>query len=323
MYLGPEGMLGGEARDRIEGFRRALGLGGAGGGPGDRAAGGQAGGGPGDGTAGGHAGAGPGDRAEGDHAGAGRAASDRSTAGRAAADDSADHLASLLGLLAALDEWRRREADGAGRALLAQARVTLMWEHLASWAGPYLASYDGCGVAFYEAWAALLGESLARLEGEMAFPDYLPAALRAAPGIEDPRGEGGGPAFIGALLAPARSGVILLRDDLLRLGHETGLACRAGERRYALGAFLGQDPGAALEWLAGHAERWSARVAATGGPARIATWWSQRAAKTARLLAELVAEVQNAPSVVRTPPSVAQTPPSTGQTPPSVAQNAP
>ena len=297
VYLGPEGMLGGEARDRIEGFRRALGLGGAGGGPGDRAAG--------------------------DHAGAGRAASDRSTAGLAAADDSADHLASLLGLLAALDEWRRREADGAGRALLAQARVTLMWEHLASWAGPYLASFEGCGVAFYEAWAALLGESLARLEGEMAFPDYLPAALRAAPGIEDPRGEGGGPAFIGALLAPARSGVILLRDDLLRLGDETGLACRAGERRYALGAFLGQDPGAALEWLAGHAERWSARVAATAGPARIAAWWSQRAASTARLLAELAAEVQPAPSVAQTPPSVAQTPPSTGQTPPSVAQDAP
>ena len=239
VYLGAEGMMGGDARDRIEGFRRALGLG-------------------------------------------------REGPARRSDHTTTDHLASLLGLLAALDQWRREQSDPARKALLAQARVTLVWEHLASWAGPYLTSFHGCGVAFYASWAALLEEGLAGLDDEMTFPDYLPAPLRAAPGIVDPRREGGA-AFIAALLAPVRAGVILLRDDLVRLADETGLACRAGERRYVLNSFLAQDPGAALDWLAGHAESWSGRVAASG-PAPIARWWSERAAGTAHLLAELAAE---------------------------------
>lgn len=244
VYLGVEGMMGGEARDRIEGFRRALGLG-------------------------------------------------REGGPRRGVETSADHLASLLGLLASVDEWRREESDSARKALLTQARVTLVWEHLASWTGPYLASFEGCGVPFYQAWASLLGDSMARLDREMAFPDYLPAPLRGAPDPADPRREGG-PAFMGALFAPARTGVILLRDDLLRLADETGLACRAGERRYVLNSFLAQDPGAALEWLAAHAEDWSGRVAATS-PAPVARWWSDRATATARLLRELAADVETAP----------------------------
>ncbi len=232
VYLGAEGMVGGEARDRIAGFRRALGT----------------------------------------------------------PDREADHLASLLGLLAAFDRWRRDESDPARRALLSEARITLVWEHLASWTGPYLVSFEGCGAAFYEAWASLLGEVLGRLEREMAFPDYLPAALRAAPGLADPRRDGGAP-FVNALLAPVRSGVILLHDDLVRLGHEAELACRVGERRYVLDSFLAQDTVTTLEWLAAHAHEWRARVAATH-PAPIAKWWSQRAAATARLLSELAAEAR-------------------------------
>ena len=251
VYLGAEGMMGGEARDRIEGFRRALGL------------------------------------------------DLKGEPGRSVGS-SADHLASLLGLLATMDEWRREESDSARRTLLAEARVTLAWEHLASWAGPYLASFEECGVAFYEAWALLLRDSLARLDRAMAFPDYLPAALRAAPRLADPRREGG-PAFIGALLAPARTGMILLRDDLLRLADETGLACRAGERRYVLNSFLAQDPGAALKWLAAHAEEWGGRVA-PACPAPIARWWSERAAETTGLLRDLAADVQNAPSGVQNAP---------------------
>ena len=232
VYLGAEGMVGGEAQDRIAGFRRALGT----------------------------------------------------------PDREADHLASLLGLLAELDGWRRAEPRPARRALLSEARVTLVWEHLASWTGPYLACFKGCGAAFYEGWASLLAEALGAVERELAFPDYLPAALRAAPGLPDPRRDGGA-SFAAALLAPVRSGAILLRDDLVRLGNEARLACRAGERRYALTSFLTQDPGGTLEWLAGHARRWSARSAATG-PASIAEWWSSRAATTARLLSELAAEVR-------------------------------
>ena len=251
VYLGVEGMLGGEARDRIAGFRRALGLEGD---SGEAADGGE-----------------------------------RAT-GADIPDREADHLAALLGLLAAVEQWRREETDPARRALLTQARTTLFWEHLASWTGLYLASFEGCGVAFYEGWASLLEDALARLDDEVESPNYLSAALRGAPGFADPRREGGA-AFIASLLAPLRSGVILLRDDLERLGDEEGLACRVGERRYVLNAFLAQDPGRTLQWLASHAEAWSERVSGKG-PAVIAAWWSKRAAGTSLVLKELAGEVQ-------------------------------
>ena len=251
VYLGEEGMMGGEARDRIAGFRRALGL------AGDPGA---------------------------DSGGGGRATAAAGSGG------APDHLASLLGLLAALEQWRREEADSARRALLAQARTTLIWEHLASWIGPWLATFEDCGVAFHRTWASLLEQTLAHLYGTVEFPDYLPAPLRTAPGLADPRREGG-PAFIASLLAPLRSGLILLRDDLERLGDDAGLACRAGERRYVLNAFLAQDPGRTLGWLAGHAGRWSRRMGAIG-PAPIAAWWAKRAENAAVVLKELAGDVQ-------------------------------
>ncbi len=251
VYLGAEGMMGGEARDRITGFRRALGIG--------------------DGTAAG----GPG-RATGTGA-------EPATGQPAGAE--ADHLASLLGLLAEVDRWQHGESDPARAALLAEARVTLVWEHIASWTVPYLVSFEACGAPFYETWAVLLGETLAQHEAEMAFPSYLPAALRTASAIADPREEGGA-AFLASLLVPVRSGVIVLRDDLVRLGEEAGIACRAGERRYVLGSFLAQDPGATLRWLAGHARAWGGRVAGRG-PAPIARWWAERAGKSAALLSRL------------------------------------
>ena len=269
VHLGAEGMMGGEARDRVAGFRRALGV-------------------DGDGAAAGGAGAG----------GAG--------SGAEVAGAEVDHLAALLALLASLEGWREEEADAARAALLGEAVATLAWEHLLSWTGPYLMSFEGCGSAFHEAWAALLAESLDALaarvvsggggaDGERGVEGAaeasgarpLPASLRAAPVMADPRRDGGR-AFAAALLAPARSGVIVLRDDLVRLGRDTGMACRAGERRYVLGAYLAQDPGAALTWLSGHAARWSRRVAARG-PAPIARWWSERAEASAGLLAELAA----------------------------------
>ena len=228
VYLGSEGMMGGVARDRVAGFRRALGL-------------------------------------------------------ESGAEE--DHLASLLALLAALDTWRLEEPDEAGRALLGEARATLVWEHLASWLGPYLASFEACGDAFYEAWAILLAEALDEVVGRMEFPRYLPAALRGAPGLADPRREGAD-AFLSGLLAPLRTGAIVLRDDLVRLGDEVGLACRAGERRYVLRSFFAQDPPATLRWLASQARRWSARVAGRG-PEPVARWWAARAGQSARLLAEL------------------------------------
>ena len=242
VYLGPEGMMGGVARDRVAGFHRALGL-------------------------------------------------------ESGAEE--DHLASLLTLLAALDTWRLEEPDQAGRALLGEARATLIWEHLVSWLGPYLASFEGCGDAFYEAWAILLAEALDEVTGPMELPRYLPAALRGAPGLADPRREGAA-AFISGLLAPLRTGAIVLRDDLVRLGDEVGLACRVGERRYVLRSFFAQDPAGTLRWLASHARRWSVRVVGRG-PEPVARWWAARAGESARLLTELaeaaVVEEEVAPGV--------------------------
>lgn len=232
VYLGHEGMMGGVARDRVAGFRRALGL-------------------------------------------------------ESGPED--DHLASLLALLAALDTWRLDEPDQAGRALLGEARVTLVWEHMVSWLGPYLASFEKCGDAFYEAWAVLLAEALDEVAGRLVVPRYLPAALRGAPGLADPRSEGAD-AFMAGLLAPLRTGAIVLRDDLVRLADEVGLACRAGERRYVLRFFFAQDPAATLRWLASHARRWSVRVAGRG-PEPVARWWAARAMESARLLAELAEAV--------------------------------
>ena len=252
VYLGAEGMLGGEARDRIGGFWRALGL------EGDSGVAPEG---------GGH------------------------VTGTGASARAPDHLASVLGLLAALEEWQREEIDPARQALLTQARGALIWEHLASWIAPYLATFEDCSVGFYQAWGSVLSKALDRLYAAAEFPDYLPAALRGAPGFADPRREGG-PAFIASLLAPVRSGLILLRDDLERLGDDVGLACRAGERRYVLNAFLAQDPGRTLGWLALHADRWSRRTG-TSGPAPIAAWWSKRAENTAIVLEELAGEIQS------------------------------
>ena len=243
VYLGAEGMMGGEPRDRIAGFRRALGVDG------------------------------------------GRPAGRARDSAAAPGDFDCDHLASLLALASGLDQWRGEERDPARAALLEEARTTLMWEHVASWLGPYLASFERCGVAFYAAWASLLGEAIGEMAEGMALPAYLPEALREAPPAADPRAEGGA-AFVSSLLAPVRSGVILVRDDLERLGAETGMACRAGERRYALRSFFAQDPGATLRWLARRAREWGEAVAGRG-PEPVARWWSRRAGETAALLDEL------------------------------------
>lgn len=287
VYLGQEGMMGGEARDRIAGFRRALGI--------ER--------GPVRPTSGVRLppGVDP-QRVRGVEGDPDRSASEvrprpASASHAPGGSPEADHLAALLDLLAALDEWR--EAGGSGGrgaaahgALLSQAKATLVWEHLTPWLRPYLASFEGCGVPFYGAWTALLGRAVDAVETRLAeegeFPDLLPVALRSVPGLPDPR-RAGGDAFVAGLLAPARAGMVLVRDDLTRLADEAGLACRAGERRYALAGLLAQAPGETLAWLARRAEEWRERLARRG-PGRIAEWWSGRAGESARLLSHLARE---------------------------------
>lgn len=244
VYLGPEGMLGGDALRRVEGFWRAV--------------------------------------------------------GREVPKDP-DHLASLLGLYAALME-EEAEVRGAARGtlpdagddaaparaeLVARSRRALLEEHLAPWVFAFLERVRDLGGRFHTAWAELLGRVL-EAEVEAGGPlDRVPAVLEDVPTVPDPRSEGAGP-FLGGLLAPAVSGLILTRADLARIAAERELGLRAGERRYALEHLLGQEASAVLAALADEADRQTAAHRARAGRLGTGTGWSaDRAAATGDLLRTL------------------------------------
>jgi hypothetical protein len=289
IYLGAEGMLGGEARDRITGFWRAIG-----------------------GWV----------RHEPDHLGvlcadlAGLAAADRRT-GAPAVDAGAIALAEPTDLaareaLADLADPRRAversETGGGGpggstggaggeapRGIDAQIRITraaLYWEHIASWMPPYLAAVRRIGTPFYVAWADTLDAVLAA-EAEAVGPlQALPLHLRAAPA------PAGSPADLDALLAvvlaPVQLGAVVVRDDLARCADALGLGLRAGERRFALRALLAQDTTGVLRWLAGEVRR-QAEVYDERSP--IARWWRGRAWRAAHWLDGLARDAAEPPTI--------------------------
>lgn len=229
IHLGPEGMLGGEARDRVAGFCRALGW---------------------------------------------------------TPPAEPDHLATLLALYATL-----AERAGAGAAAADSARSALLAEHLLAWVPGFTAALRDTAPAPYPAWAALLDETLAAEAARTPPPALLPLHLREAPALPDPRVEGT-EAFIDGLLAPVRSGWVVTRATLLRAAGDLGLGLRAGERRYALRALLGQDPPGVLAWLAGEARRVARRAwdpwAGVAGPTP--AFWLGRAQAGADLLDALATE---------------------------------
>lgn len=216
VYLGAEGKLGGEARDRVAGFWRALGL---------------------------------------------------------VPPAEPDHLAALLGLHAELAE---REAP-------AEWRRALLWEHLLSWTPPYLAKLEEVAPPLYRRWAELLREALAVEADRLGPLPVEPLAHREAPALEPPS-EVGGAAFLEQLLAPVRTGFVLVRDDLVAAGRELGLGLRVAERRYVLEALLSQDAPGTLRWLAAYAGGWAAR--------HETEFWSGRAAAAAALLTETAQEAE-------------------------------
>ncbi len=228
VYVGAEGMLGGEARDRVAGFWRALGL---------------------------------------------------------TPPPEPDHLAALLGLAAALLEDEAAETDPARRAIRRQARAALLWEHVWSWALPFLRATAAAGGPLHTAWAALTERTLLdELRSLGDRPANLPACLRDAPGF--PGDDAGLDDLLVAVLAPVRSGIVLTRDDLTRAGRELGVGVRIGERRFILRSMLEHDPAGTLAWLAGEAVGWADVHAGTHGELGvIATFWEERArAAGARLL---------------------------------------
>jgi len=205
----------------------------------------------------------------------------------------ADQLGVLLMLYAELAEAEVAARTEVTRERLRHTRVTLLREHLWSWAPGYLTAVGRVAGPALAAWADLTLRALHReaRSAAAARTAALPAALRAAPapvGPGDSRDQ-----LLDSLVAPVRSGILLTREDLREAAAAAGLGYRVGERRYTLAAMLDQDPSATLGWLRGHADRWAESHA--GQPPvdghDPSHWWARRATRTARTLRALQAQL--------------------------------
>jgi hypothetical protein len=228
-YLGAEGMLGGEARDRIAGFWRALGQ---------------------------------------------------------PPPPEPDHLATMLALAARLAELEEEALRAAARGGWRRARRAWLWDHLLSWLPLYCDKAATLAPPYYQRWAALLMAALTEEAGALGKQDRLSLHLREAPPLADPR-QDGGEAFLTALLAPARSGLVLVRSDLERAARQLGLGCRAGERRFALRALLSQDAAGVLWWLSRFAADAASRYRLVDPGGDWCGFWAARATAAAELLRKL------------------------------------
>jgi hypothetical protein len=226
VYLGDEGMLGGEARDRIAGFWRALGL---------------------------------------------------------VPPAEPDHLGALLGLLASLADLEEAEDDAAKRLLRREARRALLAEHLLSWTPPFLAAVERVGTEHQVAWVSALRTALGAEADELGRPDLLPVALRAA---APPPADAAD--VLAAATAPARTGIVLTRTDVVRAARAVGVGIRMGERAYALRAMAEQDLRATTMWLGEEAARQAAAHGVGADGDAVAGWWLARAEHTARTITEEV-----------------------------------
>ena len=216
VYLGTEGMMGGEARDRVAGFFRAIG---------------------------------------------------------ATVSKEPDHLAELLASYAAMSE----------REDLPNVQKALFWEHLMSFLPAYASAMQALGIDFYSRWATLLSEALRSEAARLGPPDRLPlhfAFTMALSASDDP---------IAGILAPVRSGMILVRRDVLRMARELGLGARQGERRWALSAMLSLDAPSVLSWLSAEARSWAVRHREADSLAV----WAERAERTSDVLATFAREVHH------------------------------
>ena len=200
----------------------------------------------------------------------------------------ADHLGLLLMLYAELSEAEAGAHNETTRQRVRHARQALLFEHLWSWAPGYLTAVTRLGVPSLGAWARLTLAAIGREAHRAAGPTTLPLALRTAPApIKRPENRG---QLLDALIAPARSGLLLTREDLREAAAVAGLGYRMGERRYTLEAMLDQDARAMLGWLTDHAHRWAGLHAAQQpiGGHDPRHWWARRAARSARTLQRLL-----------------------------------
>ena len=229
VHVGAEGMLGGEARDRVAGFWRALGL---------------------------------------------------------VPPPEPDHLPALLALYAELADHEAAEGNEARRLALRDARRALLWEHLVSWLPPYLDRVRELAHAHYQAWAALLREALSEEVRALGALPRLPLHLREAP--PPPRADATTTLdeILTAVLAPVRSGMILVRADMKRAGRDLGFGTRAGERRFMLEGLVKADPKGTFRWLEAEARRTAARHR-LGDGTLITAYWAERAEASCQCLATI------------------------------------
>lgn len=198
--------------------------------------------------------------------------------------EEADHLAVLLAGYATVDANRWAPARGA-----------LLWEHILPWTLPWLDRVRHDAPACYRQWADLLWDVLVALADEVQQPGGPTPVFASIPvGLADPR-TGPSDDFVASLLAPARLGAILTRDDLLAAARTLELPARLAERRYVLRGLLSQDPAAVLGWLAGHCATFSGRASAwPAAVSCIGAVWADRARASAATLQELAEAAQGA-----------------------------
>ena len=153
------------------------------------------------------------------------------------------------------------------------ARAALR-EHLLSWtaAVPRPKLEQVAPPAYRALGGLLVREALAAEAARSGRSALAPLAHREAPPLEPPA-EAGGAAFLEQLLAPVRTGFVLVRDDLVaRRARARARRCASAERRYVLEALLSQDaPGDARAGSRRTPARWRGRdTRRSSGAARAA-----------------------------------------------------
>ncbi len=212
-----------------------------------------------------------------------------------------DHLGTLLSAYAELAD-REIDAETApcerSPATWRAVRRALLWEHMLPWIPVFTAKLRHIAPPFYQSWADMLDAALASEVERLGMGRQLPLALREAGAVADPRVVGG-EEFVGALLSPVRSGLVLTRSDLAWAARDLGIGLRVGERRFILRSMLAQDAVATLEWVENEARAWRTlhRTWMDIAP-RLSHFWAERAGETGRLVAELVDDIETGTSDV-------------------------
>lgn len=198
-----------------------------------------------------------------------------------------DHLAVVLALYAELVEQEEAEQDAARRVACHRVRITFLWEHVLSWIPLYAAKVISIATPDYMSWGKLLRDALLDEAQRIPYPARLPLHLREAPVLEHPD-VCGFDSFLEGILAPAQSGIILTRADLVRAARMLNLGLRVGERAFMLRSLISQDVPYMFDWLAHEAEEWKQRHAAYEAHlGDVALFWHARAQATASLLRRL------------------------------------